>query len=367
MSKKLEIPTNSEAISPAWLTEALRSTRTINQAAVRSLKRDTTREMPGQFGQLARFMLEYTLTEDDAPASLIAKLSSGDPALRAAAKQRNEREVRFYQEFAAQAQLPTPRCFYSDFDPETGSSILLLEDLSHLQRLDRVAGCNLAQAELVIQNLAKFHAHWWESPQLQANPYRTPIDFKVEEQQELFQAQWPEFPQKVAMAVPGYQLPAAFLELGHQFGLHLAKIFAHLGRRPITCIHRDVHLDNLLFGVAERDVPLVFLDWQGIGYGRGVSDVTPFMIFSVPTPLRRQTEYDLLQTYHRLLVQHGVQGYDFEHCWADYQLASFRILAGLAFVMSMTDVSGDYARRTIAAYLPRVIAFSEDHAVHKFL
>ena len=39
-------------------------------------------------------------------------------------------EVRFYQELAQQTELPTPVCYYSDIDLETGWHVLLLEDLA---------------------------------------------------------------------------------------------------------------------------------------------------------------------------------------------------------------------------------------------
>ena len=369
MLKKLDIPTGPEAITLDWLNEVLQSTGTINQTSVTSHNIETMEDAPGQIGQLLRLNLGYTLAEKTAPASMIVKLSSANLEVRSTAHKGRayEREVRFYQEFAPQAQLPTPRCYYSDIDLETGHCILLLEDLAHFKAVGFPTGCNLAETKLVIQHLAKFHACWWENPRLQNASYLLPFDYMADYWQERYQEWWSQLPQKLATQFPDIQLLATFLELGQQFGPNLAKIFTQLNEPPITLIHKDTHVDNLLFGVNAHDLPLVFLDWQAYGQGRGMVDVAYFMITSVPTALRRQAETHLLQTYHSLLLQHGVQNYTFEQCWTDYQHTFFRVLFVLTMVVGITDISGSYGRAILEAGVPRIVAFSEDHDVRKFL
>ncbi|MBT3313825.1 MAG: DUF1679 domain-containing protein [Anaerolineae bacterium] len=140
-----------------------------------------------------------------------------------------------------------------------------------------------------------------------------------------------------------------------------------LSQPPITILHKDPHVDNLLFGVHEDDQKLVFIDWQLFGFGRSVTDVTYFMIMSLPVALRRQAEHKLLRNYHNLLVQNRVENYSFEQCWTDYQRAFFRSLHILVVVVSVTDITRDYAKKILRALLPRIIAFGEDHKVQKFL
>ena len=342
----MQIPTDPQAITAPWLIEALRSTGTIDQTGVKSYDLQLMGDGAGYVGQLARFRLDYTVAEESTPTSLVAKFSSADPAVRATLHATGiyEKEVRFYQELAAQARLPTPRCYYADIDLETGHSILLLEDLAHLRSIDLAAGCTLAEAELVISHLAQFHAHWWENPQLEATGYLTPNNHRAEFWQERFLGWWPQIRQTLAALLPDAHLSPAFVELGHRFGPKLVEIFTQVSQSPITFIHRDIHLDNLLFGVDETDAPITILDWQTAGYGRGVGDVTYFMVFSMPISIRRKAERSLLQSYHNRLLQYGVQGYDFEQCWVDYQKSLFRNLFILAVAVSMLDTSRPHGR-----------------------
>lgn len=111
-----------------------------------------------------RFYLSYDRYEADAPRSLIAKFSASDPEIRKRWQRSYEREVWFYQKMAPHVELRTPHCYYSDIDTENGEHVLLLEDLAPARSPAWEEGCSLAQTEHAIQQIAKFHATWWESP-----------------------------------------------------------------------------------------------------------------------------------------------------------------------------------------------------------
>ena len=108
-------------------------------------------------------------------------------------------------------------------------------------------------------------------------------------------------------------------------------------------------------------------DWQAVGYGRGVTDVSRFMVTSLPITLRRQAERRLLQIYHQLLTAQGVIDYDFRTCWADYQKGFFGSLFGLVLLVNNFDADRPHARAMLQTRLPRLIAFSEDHDLGQFL
>ncbi|MBT3313824.1 MAG: hypothetical protein HN390_04345 [Anaerolineae bacterium] len=220
MKEKLAIPIDFESITKDWLNLALQTSEMINQTTIETFHIETLDDGPGQTGQLARITLEYSHKSKEAPKSIIAKLSSKEPRVRAMMqKSRNyEKEVRFYLELASKTNLSTPKCFYGDIDPESGYCILLLEDLAHYCVVDISTGCNVYNAELVIQSLANFHANWWEKSEIQEIDYITPINQLAEYKQQQYQEWWLQFPQKLETALPGYQLPPAFLELGQQFG-----------------------------------------------------------------------------------------------------------------------------------------------------
>lgn len=300
---------------------------------------------------------------------MFAKLSSKSSKVRAMMqKSRNyEKEVRFYQELAPKTNLAIPKCYYGDIDLETGCFILLLEDLSHYCVVNIKDGCSIQNVELVLQSLAEFHANWWEKSEILEIDYITPINYLAEYKQRQYQEWWSKFPEKLENALPDDPLPMSLLELGQQFGSKFANVFAEFSSPPITLLHKDPHVDNLMFGEQEGEQKLVFIDWQLFGYGRSVIDVTYFMIMSVPIDLRRKCEREFLRNYHNLLVQNGVENYAFEQCWVDYQRALFRLLHVLVAVVSVTDISRDYAKNLLKAVMPRLITFIEDHNVKKFL
>ena len=367
MSKPIEMPAGIEAITPDWLDGVLRKTGSIHQTRVESLKKEPIGEK-GFTGQLARFELGYSSAQEELPASLIAKTSSSDPGLRAAVHAAGfyEKEIRFYQDLAPQTPLPTPRCYYGDIDRETGHSILLLEDLTRLRSIDPVTGCDLAETEVVLRHLAELHAHWWASPLLQSLSYMPSLDRIARPWHERYRDAWAQFPQRMAGLLPDYRLPGRFLELGDRFCHESGGIFSALAQPPCTLVHMDFHLGNILFGAADNDETFMVFDWQAYGLGRGIVDVTYLMISAVPTRLRRKAERMLLRAYHDLLVQHGVEGYSFAKCWSDYQRAFFWNLLVLV-VVAMADMPQAVGRSHIEAVLSRVTAFSEDHALERYL
>jgi|GEM_PF-1171122 len=365
--KQIGIPIEHQSITLDWLNAALRSTGIIDEVQIQSF--ETEMLSAGQVGKVARLKLNYSDSGTSAPVSIIAKLSNPDNAIRAHMDKMNmyEKEVRFYQNIAPLINLPSPRCYYSDYDQMSGSCVLLLEDISHMRAVDRSDGFQKDDAELIIHHLAKFHAQWWNSPQLKDMGYLTPFDHMASYSQEKFQEWWPTFLEKIEPILSKNSLPESFRKLGRQYGPLLTETMSKLNQSPITILHRDIGTDNLMFGTETDDPPLMFFDWQLVGYGRGVSDVTYFMIYAVPTDVRRQEEYNLVRMYHRLLEEYGIQEYDFKQCWFDYKLAFFRNLAVAVNVIALSDTSHPYLRTTVQALLPRVIAFSEDHEVTSLL
>jgi len=318
-------------------------------------------EKEGFTGSLARFEIAYSQSENTAPTSLVGKFSSLEPEVRASSKAANEREVRFYDEIAIERNLPVPQCYYSDVEPETGVFILLLEDLSRLRTVDFVTGCNSTDMGLVIEELARMHASWWNNPKLAEMSWLLSLaDYP-------YQEWWSQYPQEIADLFPDYQLPDTFFNVGYRFGLNMGTILNQLEGGPATCIHRDIHVDNLLFGVQDTDPPLMVVDWQATGKGRGVSDVAYFLISSISPAQRRQSEASLLENYHTLLTQYGVQDYSFDECWFDYRLSAVGKLFITVTATVLLDNTSTHRRAWRRADLQRLVAFIEDHAVDELL
>ena len=125
----LPIADAPEAITPAWLTDALvrggfLSDARVTDAVLRPLG-------TGQMSDSLRVELTYDRSTD-APTTLVAKLPAADPTSRTTALSlRNyEKEVRFYQQLAPTLPMRTPAVYHADIDVTTAAFVLLLEDLA---------------------------------------------------------------------------------------------------------------------------------------------------------------------------------------------------------------------------------------------
>lgn len=357
----MKIPAVAEDLDAAWLTQALRRSGALQRAAVVSFEVGLVAGAEGFMGELRRLRPTYDLTEPGAPASLIVKLSSKTPEIRQRAPTRlaYQREVRFYQRLADQTSLPTPRCYYADVDAESGLHVLLLEDLAAGRVGSSVAGCSSEQAELAVLEIGRFHAAWWEAPELEGLDWLVDPGVDPRALHEAHERWWPDF-----LAQAGHQLPDRAREIGARLGEHRARIMRHLTRTPPrTLIHADYKLDNLVFGNGWGGAPLVVLDWQLMRRGRGVFDVAFFLSQSLEPQERRAVEQDLVSAYHRILLEAGVRGYSFEQCLQDYRISLLQRFGALISTIAAMPFTREQIEMHMDVLLPRCCAAMLDHEV----
>ena len=267
------------------------------------------------------------------PSTLIAKLPPADPVERAQLNAMGffEREVFFYASLAAGTPLCTPPCFYADFDPVTGGSLLLLEDLVRARNGDTIAGGSVDDVTAALLALARMHARWWRDDTVEDQVWtRLPSMLAPSAAAEVFEQSWPTFLSRLSVPIDGEiastkawissTLPAA------------SKALFDTG--PRTLIHNDVQADNLFFN-REPGRPVIFVDWQLVTYGRCVVDVASAIRGILEPGVRRQAEPSLLRLYYEALVGSGVLNYPWERCQADYQLATVLAPARLASAVGM--------------------------------
>jgi aminoglycoside/choline kinase family phosphotransferase len=361
------IPPNPGALTPDWLTRALRGTRTITDARVTSCHIELFGEGKGFSGQIARIGLTYDMPEAGAPASLIAKFQFPplDPDIRAAVFQSrmHERELRFYREVAQDIALRTPRLYYSALQSETGECVLLLEDLAPAQTLDMLEGCTAEDAALVLQHLATFHAAWWGHPRLGALDWLPAFDGQAENDQRQYAQAWEVFLKKV-----GDLLPDGIVPLGARLKHHVAAVKRYLGQLPRTFVHGDFHLHNLLFDSTPGARTVAVIDWQACSRGRATRDLVHFLVTGLPPDRRRAHELDLLRLYHATLMEHGVEAYSFAQCLHDYRFTMLDELYFLVMVLAHVDFSvNEAAGRIRDMAIERVGAAILDHNAGELL
>jgi hypothetical protein len=361
------LPKGPEELTPALLTAALRSTRTIQQAAVTSfdMKPDIAAGA-GFMGVLAHVTLHYDQPEEGAPRTLIAKFPTPVPENRQVAETLRfyEVETSFYREIASQVELRTPRVYYNAYDPASGDFVLLIEDLAPATCGDQVEGCTAAQAELALRELAKFHATWWETPALASldwmpftnDPGRAPAV------QDSYQRAWVPFVENF-----GKLVPPDILELGEKFGTRVVRLMDELAKPPRTIMHGDYRLDNMFFASPEGGDPLAVVDWQIANRGRGIFDVAYFLTGTLEVDQRRAKEMDLLRMYHSILLDGGVTGYGFEQLFHDYRASVLFCWLYVVIVLGTLDTATERGLALFTSNMERGVAALQDHHAAELL
>ena len=337
---RLSIPKSLHEVTPSWLTEALHYKLPSTDASVKSYTAESIGEGKGFMNQITRLRLSYDNEPKDLPREVILKLPSTDPDLRAISEMLGvyQREVRFYEEIAANANLPTPYSYFSAADPATGHTVILLEDLGNAGQGDSVVGCSQKDAQLAISQLAKFHASWWENPQLEHLDWMPLKDAESSIYQELYAHSWKRFVQ-----IAGDGMPGELRELGGRLSQHIPTVKAKLTVPPRTIVHGDYRLDNCFLGTPTNSQSIVVFDWEYCARGRGTYDVATFISEAFPPQRRRNEEMSLLRMYHSLLIEDGIQNYSYEDCLLDYRLSMLEIFMFWISAGGYCDFEGDRA------------------------
>lgn len=329
----MQIPASPHELTADWLATVLNG-QGLERASIEAFQAELLGGEQGMTGQLARLRLRYQDDKPGRPATLIAKFSAVEPAAREmiSALGHYEREVRFYESLSSRTPVPTPHCYYSHLDSETGFALLLLEDLAPARNGNSIVGCSLDEVRRVLVTLARLHAAWWQAGDLaNASWLRLRSLLAPEAMIGAFSVAWPSFLGKLSIPVT-----PRISEMGDwiEQNLHAAATtLFDLG--PRTLIHNDVQADNLFFGEADRDV--IFIDWQMATFARCVIDVAGCIRGQLEPAVRRTAEPRILRLYHNALVAHGVLDYTFEQCTADYRLATVLAPARLACAVGLSD------------------------------
>jgi hypothetical protein len=266
-------------------------------------------------------------------------------------------EVRFYQEVGLANPLPPARPYFAAFDEQTHDFVLVLEDLSHLRLADQTVGCTVADAEVVVDAIARQHGHWWESSRFPSMPwlktYATPpFPIRIADN---FENGWPEFVDLV-----GSDLSPALRDFGERFPSMVQWFGDQLARPPRTLLHGDLRLDQLFFAVGVDDPPVTALDWQITGMGRGAYDLAYFLSQSLPTDTRREYEPQLIERYAERLAEQGV-AYPRGELWRDYRITTAFCFIYPVLVGGRIEIANERHRELLDIILDRATAAIEDH------
>lgn len=163
-------------VTPAWLTQTLRRTGTLDQGYVTAMAFDEQRTT--SFSTVVRLHITYS-HETQAPPHLFLKFSR---PTRSVSVPEHGWEVKFYTDLApAMLHGPVVRCYDAMFSPELGRLHLLLEDLSetHYPEPPSHLPPTFPQCQQIVDALAHLHSYWWERPPFALSGQQVPDEAEI--------------------------------------------------------------------------------------------------------------------------------------------------------------------------------------------
>ena len=216
-------------------------------------------------------------------------------------------EVRFYNEVAQAVPLRMPICLAAQSRFGRGST-LVLADVAEFDGIPSAASdtLTLAQATLVIEQLAGSHARFWNNAHLDPD-YRW-LAGPVRRMEDALGTALAAPLMRRGLRLAGEYIPPVL----HAPGIHYARerrsAIRFLSDAPQTLVHHDCHPGNLFWD--EKRSRVGFLDWQLVRIGEGVSDVAYFLATALSPEMRSLYEAELLTKYAQSLADNGVADVD---------------------------------------------------------
>lgn len=339
------VPLNPESVTAEWLEDVLGT-------PVGDFQIEQIGIGVGLLGRLYRITLS-------GGRSVVAKFPTLDEGARMnVIEPMNfyEKEVRFYQQAAADTPIGTPHVHLAHFDSDSRDFVILFEDLCGRRMCDQNIGCAVEDAFVAVRALAEHHAYWWESDRFASMPWLPVIADPPFPQviAGMFKQAWP-----VAQEAFGAQLGDRYVEFGDRFA-DLVPWFTEMGSlAPRTYCHGDYRLDNLFFCDDESDQPLMVIDWQ-LGFrGRGGYDLAYFASQSLTTEDRRANEEALIDLYRQGLAEQGVE-YPEDDLRSDYRRTVAFCFCYPVIACGQIELSNDRARALVEGMLDRAKSAIED-------
>jgi hypothetical protein len=354
------LPANPAALTPEWLTAALRSSGVIDSSArVIACRPRPLGAGAGLMALLSRVELDYAGAPSNAPRSVIAKFPSPAAENRAVAETYNMygREVRFYQTLANETPLPHATGYFAAQAPSGGGFVLLMEDLGDRRIGDQALGSGLDEAEVVIDAMAAFHASTFGMRNEPRFGWLTPHanEAQITGMTDGFAFGWPRFVDTLADIIP-----PRVRQWGEQVGPRTRAILDRLCSGPLVVTHGDFRLENMFFPSRPEHPPFAIVDWQSITWSSPGQDLSYYLTQSVRLETRRAHEAALLERYFTGLERHGVRDYTREQLRHDYRLATLYLLDFAVVIAATLDLSNERGVAIARALSERACAALDD-------
>ncbi len=257
------------------------------------------------------------LTGTDVPETVVVKLTAIDPnaAFTSTVLRMYIREAKFFNELANAMPVRVPAGHYGDVSADGADIVVVMEDLAGNRMLDQTGHLDDADAEACIDNLAVWHANWWNRTDGMcesglAVALADPIYPAL--LPGLFDEGWTKLTSS-AGCVP----PESLQPVGPKFGGAVEGLLQQLSEGPMTLLHGDYRTDNMMFA---PDGTVILMDFQLIGVGAAAYDLAYFIGSCLDVDAARERE--LYDRWTNGLVAAGVPGSDLVDMWDKYRIAS---------------------------------------------
>lgn len=356
------IPQLPNGLTPPYVTQLLHADGCLPATgAVKSVRLELVGDGTGMSSEIARLYLEYDGSYGAVPQTLIAKFLPRNEINRNSAIAFNlpEREVRYARELDPVTDAVSPRTYACLLEPE--QFLLLMEDLGDYRVGSQYAGATLEETELALGELAKLHSAFWNRvdaidwvPGI-ANSYHADALHNGAKS-----IGWDNM-------IANFDVPAYVQRHRDAFLAAIPALQAQRMAPPLTLVHGDFRMENVMFGEQPDQHRIVVFDWQGPLKARGMFDVSLFLSQSTRTEVRRAHEKALLEGYLEGLQAGGVDDVSMAFLWDDYLRCTLYNWVYTAVVAGTLDTSNVTAHRWMTKMIERHAAASEDHDVFQYL
>ncbi len=342
------LPSRLEELDPEWLSARL--ARSFPGAVVSDVHIE---RQAGGTNSNARLALAYD-RDAGAPATIFVKMPSTRRTQRMLVHKSGmaEREVGFYRDVAGSIALRYPRAYATEYEPESGNFVLLLEDVGRTggRFLQTGGSIPFETARRAVEDLADLHLAYRLDPALRTRSAWVGPQIRLREY--------------------GAGMLSMALE-GNATGLE--DVFKRVARFYIdnhdavqdawedgawSLVHGDAHWGNLFLD-GDR---IGFFDWGCMAFMPGMRDVGYFLCMGLPVEDRRRYERELIGLYVDRIAAGGGPELSFDDAWVLHCLhAAYTVPAAApASIYPLVKDEVDFDASFVAEFLRRASAAVED-------
>jgi hypothetical protein len=345
----LPLPIALEAIDRDWLTAALR--QHAPEAAVRGFS-----IVDVNHGTCTKVRLQLDLDEAGRRAGIPERviLKGGFEPHSRDMDFMHATEVTGYQFVFPELKLPSPACYFAQFDADQRQGIVIMDDLA-ARGVEFCHALKPQSFEAVARRLtilAEFHARTWDSAErLAAGPWGRLGEYMARTRD--YAEAWlqPDTWRRFIDSPRGAAASVRFHDLGWMREA-LARLAVWAEDRPHAVLHGDTHLGNLY---VDRDGTPSFFD-PTVHRGPAIAEVSYHMACALDPADRPRWEGALVGHYLDELRRCGVEPPDFNQAMADYGATLAR-----AYFIFVINESAFQPEAINTAYVARISAAMIDH------